>query len=273
MPADALIPEALGLALGEIIAGQRREWQREHALAIAELRTQIAELVARVATIDRDARDVAELTALQSAKAVLSGFRQPRDGRDGATLEQIEPLVEAIVLDKLEANPAPPGKDGAPGKLPIVEEWQDRVYYAGDVVEFAGSTYQARVDTGREPTDGIDWICLARRGDDGMDGRLPRLRGLWKADEAYQALDIATLNGSAWGAICDDPGLCPGDGWRLLVQQGKAGKPGEPGKPGKPEPSAVVAGTVDGNGLLTLVNADGSTVAIDLYPALAKVRT
>jgi len=272
MSTDSALPDALGLALGRIVAEQRREIARE----LAEARAALAEARAALADFQREMRETAAVAAAEAVQDAVAGFRQPRDGRDGrdgVTLEQLEPLVEAIVIEKLEANPAPPGKDGAPGMLPIVEEWQDRVHYAGQVVTCAGGTWQAVRDTGRHPIDPADdWILLAAPGRDGADGRLPTLRGLWTADETYRALDVATLNGSAWGALCDDPGPCPGDGWRLLVARGKAGKPGEPGRPGKVEAVPVIGASIDAEGLLTIVNGDGSVVTCDLYPLLDKVR-
>ncbi len=177
-----------------------------------------------------------------------------KDGRDGKDGEQ--------------------GKEGPPGKLAIVKEWADGVHYEADVVAFKGGTYQARKDTAQQP-GGEDWLCLASPGRDGVDGRSFSIRGTYAEGIEYQALDIVALNGGSFIAKTENPGQCPGPGWQLLASQGKTGKPGERGAPGRGDRGdagpPVVAATVDDMGMLTLVNADGSSVNCDLYPLLAKV--
>jgi hypothetical protein len=83
------------------------------------------------------------------------------------------------------------------------------------------------------------------------------------------------LGGASFGARRDDPGPCPGDGWQLIAAQGKRGNAGERGASVKGErglPGVAPASmAVDDDGLLTLTNADGSTVACDLYPLLSKL--
>jgi hypothetical protein len=171
------------------------------------------------------------------------------------------------------------GPEGPAGKLPLVRAWADGVFYEGDVVAFGGGTYQAIRDTGKAPGH-ADWICIAGRGADGRDGADGRgfaIRGTWAEAETYSALDIVMLNGASFVARQDDPGPCPGAGWQLWASQGKQGKPGERGMKGdrgeRGEAALpVVAMIVDGEGLLTLTNGDGSTVVCDLYPVLAKLR-
>jgi hypothetical protein len=102
------------------------------------------------------------------------------------------------------------------------------VHYAGDVVVHQGGTWQARKDTGQAPPH-ADWIGLAFRG---LDGHTPHVRGTWREDGAYGALDVVALNGGSFIAKRDDPGPCPGDGWQLVASQGKQGKPGEAGAVG-----------------------------------------
>lgn len=171
------------------------------------------------------------------------------------------------------------GPEGPPGKLPQVRAWSDGVWYEGDVVSAGGSTWQALRDTGKAPGH-ADWVCLAARGADGADGTDGRgfsVRGTWAEAESYAALDIVMLNGASFVARHDDPGPCPGDGWQLWAAQGKTGKPGERGPKGDKGDRGdaglpVVAMSVDGEGLLTLTNGDGSQVTCDLYPVLAKIR-
>src|SRR5262245_7284221 len=54
-------------------------------------------------------------------------------------------------------------------------------------------------------------------------------RGPFAAGATYTAMDIAMVNGSAFLALCDNPGSCPGPGWRLLAAVGKRGPKGDPG--------------------------------------------
>lgn len=172
-------------------------------------------------------------------------------------------------------EPGRDGADGAPGKLPTVSEWADRVYHESDVVTFDGALYQAQRLTGKAPPHD-DWRCIARAGRDGADGRSLNPRSTWSADETYARLDVVVLDGGAFVARRDNPGPCPGDGWQLLVSRGKPGRPGEKGERGErgsrgdPGP-AVVGIEIDGNGVVTVTNADGSTAAGDFYPVLSRI--
>jgi hypothetical protein len=121
------------------------------------------------------------------------------------------------------------GERGPTGTLRVAEPWTERVHYAGEVVTHSGGTWQAVRDTGR-PVATEDWVCLAApgaAGRDGRDGRGMALRGTYAPGMKYAALEIVALNGASFVARRDDPGPCPGDGWQLLVKQGKQGPPGE----------------------------------------------
>lgn len=189
-----------------------------------------------------------------------------RDGVDGATGER--------GADGLNGKDGEPGKQGPAGKLPLVKAWLDTVHREGEVVTHEGGTYQAIRDTGKAPPH-ADWTCLAAPGRNGADGRSIVIRGTHSDDAEYSALDLVALNGGSFIAKRDDPGPCPGEGWQLLASQGKAGKPGDrgiPGPAGRGEPGfPVTSASIDGNGLLTLVNGDGSTVECDMYPVLSKL--
>ena len=68
------------------------------------------------------------------------------------------------------------------------------------------------------------------------------LRGAYQSDQDYARYDVVTLDGSSYVARQDNPGLCPGDGWRTLASAGCAGAQGirsakgEQGNPGSPGP-------------------------------------
>jgi hypothetical protein len=127
-------------------------------------------------------------------------------------------------------------------------------------------------DTAEEPPH-EDWLCIAGRG---ADGHTPAFRGAWKAAGAYEALDVAMVEGSSFIALYDAPGACPGDGWRLLAARGKSGQPGvagpigERGYPGPPGPLPEAL-AVDDEGLLTLRYSDGTRLDCDLYPLLSRI--
>jgi hypothetical protein len=59
------------------------------------------------------------------------------------------------------------------------------------------------------------------------------LRGTYAPTSKYRGLDVVALNGASFAALRDDPGPCPGDGWQLLVKQGKQGPPGDAGPRGE----------------------------------------
>lgn len=189
-------------------------------------------------------------------------------------VEMLEEMVAKAVGALPPAERGERGPEGPVGKLPAVSEWEDRVHYEGEVVTLDGSTFQAVRDTGKAPGHD-DWRCIVAAGRDGINGRSPTVRATFDPSEAYRELDIVALNGAAFIARRDDPGPCPGDGWQLMSSQGKQGKPGDRGTPGPKGDTghvrALSAGRISGDGLLTLVNADGSTVDVDLYPVLSQL--
>jgi hypothetical protein len=194
----------------------------------------------------------------------------PKDGQS-VDPETVRSMVAEQVTAAVAALPVP--KDGAPGKLPLVRAWEDRVHYEAEVVFHEGASWQALRDTGRAPPHD-DWQCIAAAGRPGEPGKSFRVRETWDVAAQYERLDVVALGGAAFVARKDDPGVCPGEGWQMIAMQGKRGNPGEPGKaikgdPGKPGPG-VRAMEIDDQGMLTLINGDGSTVRCDLYPLLSR---
>ena len=107
---------------------------------------------------------------------------------------------------------------------PRIHAYVEGVHYDGELVTYEGSTYQARCDTARDPTDETHWICVAAGG---LDGRSLRIRGTYKAEERYSQLDVVALNGGSFVARRSNPGNCPGDGWRPLPSKAKRAQPAE----------------------------------------------
>jgi hypothetical protein len=112
-------------------------------------------------------------------------------------------------------------------KFPLVKIWSADVaiYYEGDIVTFAGGTYQAKKDTARAPGS-RDWTCLAAAGS-GLT-----VRGTYYGGEEYRHLDVVMVNGSSFVAMKDGPGPCPGGDWHLLASRGSRGSRGERGPVG-----------------------------------------
>ena len=78
-----------------------------------------------------------------------------------------------------------------------------------------------------------------RDGRDGTDGRSLRVRGTYRAEEKYAALDVVALNGGSFIARRDDPGECPGDSWQSLTLPGKRGERGLTGQRGEAGPAGA----------------------------------
>ena len=237
------------------------------------IRQIVAEAVAELppAPAGKDADP--EVIRTMVAEAVAS-LPVPKDGEPGrdADPETIRAMVAEAVAD---LPPAERGEPGPMGALPVVRTWEDQVYYQGDVVSFDGAIYQAVRDTGKAPGHS-DWICIVRRGNDGEDGRSFKVCGTFDPEAEYSALDVVALNGASFAARRDNPGPCPGEGWQMIAAQGRQGKPGlkgdkgDPGRRGDFGPKLAGA-EIDDEGVLTLTNADGSTIRCDLYPLLSRI--
>lgn len=164
------------------------------------------------------------------------------------------------------------GEAGPTGSLPEIKEWTDKVHYQGDVRTHAGALFQASCDTAKEPPH-RDWTCVAAAGRDGADGKSFEIRDTFDPKTSYSRLDVVSMNGASFAAKRDNPGQCPGDGWKLIAKQGGSGKPGDRGVQGPrgERGPRVEAMSVSEDGVLTLRNEDGSVVTCDLYPLLAKI--
>jgi hypothetical protein len=97
---------------------------------------------------------------------------------------------------------------------------------------YEGATWQALKDTAQIP-GGADWVCVARAGRDGVDGRTPTIRGTFDVYKKYAQFDVVTFDGASYIAGRDDPGICPGDGWQLIAARGARGQKGSPGPRGE----------------------------------------
>jgi hypothetical protein len=166
--------------------------------------------------------------------ATISILRRERRAElDEALAERVVPQLKKIAdlelkvaeltgaVDVMSGKEPPP-----PAKFPKVKIWEEGfVSYAGDIVAFAGSTYQARRDTAQLPGT-ADWTCVARAG---RDGESLTVRGTYDPRDAYAYLDVVAYNGASFAARKSAPGTCPGPDWQLLAKIGKRGPPGARG--------------------------------------------
>lgn len=154
---------------------------------------------------------------------------QGERGETGAPGERGADGINGAPGEKGEAGPqGDRGIEGPAGKLPIVREWTEGVWYEGDVVTRDGSTYQATKDTAKEPPH-EEWRTIATKGE---DGRAFTIRGTYDAQAEYRHLDIVAMNSGSFAAKQDNPGPCPGPGWQLISGPGKRGEKGERGEKG-----------------------------------------
>jgi hypothetical protein len=269
--AAATLLEAWREALAEILADERREWQRERALIEAQAAATISGLKAEVAALRGDMleRINARLAELKDGAPGEPGPAGP-PGAPGAPGESIagppgppgEPGVglvgergepglpgkdgESIVGER--GPPGPPGepgvglpgpqgepgiagKDGAPGELREVKA------YAAGAVHYRGDlvTHNGATFQARSDTAQAPphehWACIAAAG---KDAAQMQIRGTYDSAAQYHYLDIVALNGSSFVARADDPGECPGAGWQLIASAGRPGRPGLKGERGDP---------------------------------------
>jgi hypothetical protein len=268
MPATSpfdLLAEELGAVAGRVerevalrvtaLAADLERRYAEKELQLERLQKQLEAVVgANVVTWDQ--RITAKLAMLKDGKdgadgkAGQDGATGPAGpaGEPGAAGEQGAPGVQgmpgapgacgetgAAGKDGLDGAMGLAGKDGAPGKLPKVKAFKDgAVHYDGEVVTFRGGLYQALQDTATQPHT-ADWICLAVAGLDGSNGRDGKsltIRDTYDPKEKYAALDVVTLDYKWFVARYENPGDCPGPGWKAGPGIGKTGKAGPPGERG-----------------------------------------
>jgi hypothetical protein len=116
--------------------------------------------------------------------------------------------------------------------MPIAKEYEpDAITHAGHLVAFNGAMFQALRDTARRPGVGGDWLCVARGGKDGRDGKSIVFRGGFDACDAYAEGDLVAYEGQTFTATRDSPTGIPsdGEGWALFAARGAKGERGAAG--------------------------------------------
>jgi integrin beta 3 len=265
-------------ALGQVLADERREWQRARDLAIAELRAEVATLSLRVADLV-----TARLAEVKDGEPGPAGPQGPagEPGPQGAAGERGEPGEVGPAgtegPEGVHGIPGPPGApgergergapgiEGPPGKLAAVREWSECIHYEGAVVSRHGSTWQAVRDTAREPPH-EDWILLAAAGTNGRDAPVGQVYGRYDPAAQYKGFDLVAHDGGEWRARKDDPGPLPGAGWALSAVQGKRGAKGEIGPRGQAGPAgaSIVEWSIAGFAAVPIMSDGTAGPALDL---------
>jgi hypothetical protein len=157
-----VMTEAFGEALG-ITCQELRDRISALELKLAELTGAIDILHGTTPPPERDTRALGELLSTERRE-----FSDLLEGRTRGFEIKLAELTGAI--DVLRGKEPPP-----PARFPSVKAWQeDVVYHEGDIVAFAGGTWQAQRDTAR----GLDIYhrCWPRRQDHRGAGRVQRDR-------------------------------------------------------------------------------------------------
>jgi hypothetical protein len=210
--------EIFGEALG-ITCQELRDRISALELKIAELTGAVDILRATTTPPERDTQHRALGELLSTERREFGDLLERRTRGFELKLAELTGAVDIL----RGAQPPPPAK------FPVIDAWRpDTIYHEGDIVVFAGGTWQAQRDTGKAPGT-KDWVALAVAG---RDGRTPQVRGTYSADAAYQALDFVMRESSSFIATRDDPGPCPGNGWQMIACGGKRGAAGEKGERG-----------------------------------------
>jgi hypothetical protein len=186
-----------------------------------------------------------ELRLQQLEQNVRERLASLRDGEKGERGEKGE-KGEAI-----KGDPGPTGETGPQGDSIKGEKGEPgEPGQKGDKGETgqrgetgAPGSDGERGETGTPGRDGIDGSNGERGepgergadGGDGIDGRSFVIRDTYDPSETYHALDVVTLNATWFVARSDDPGVCPGPGWKAgpTARRGEKGERGERGPRGE----------------------------------------
>lgn len=196
------------------LAAEAGQAERERDLMLAK---KLAELDRREA--------VHELRLQQLEQNVRERLASLRDGEKGERGEKGE-KGDQVQGEKGDQGPA--GEQGEKGEKgdggAAGEKGQDGANGADGI--------------GRDGKDGE----RGEPGERGGDGRSFRIRDTYDPAERYEQCDVVTLNATWFVARADDPGPCPGAGWKAgpTARRGEKGERGERGPRGEPQALRIV---------------------------------
>lgn len=219
-----------------------------------------------------DLSGFATLADLDAVRADIPEVPEPKDWEP--VIRDAVAELTSVTIDGLKLlNDDMKRLAERPGVFPVVRAWtDDGVTYAGQLVRHEGSIWQAQRDTGKAPPHD-DWSEVVAKG---QDGSTWEWRGLFSPEASYAKGDVVAGDGGSFVAVIDEPGPCPGDGWRGIAQRGKPGRPGDKGDKGdsiKGAPGASIAAFYpdpDRDEAVILLS-DGTEIRGDFYPLLEKV--
>jgi hypothetical protein len=245
----------------EEIAAAAGQAERERDLLLGK---QLAEHALRLMQLETDVRN--RLAALRDGEKGERGEKgekgdQGETGQAGQSGEKGDQGDKGDSGEAGEAITGPAGRDGIDGKDGTPGE-------RGEIGPPGERGERGEAITGPPGRDGGDGVPGAPGergerglpGEPGVDGRtLFTIRDTYDANEKYLMGDVVTLNASWFIARQDDPGPCPGAGWKA----GPSGRKGERGERGaRGEPGVVrelVAWDIDRKRFIaTPVLSDGS---------------
>jgi hypothetical protein len=171
-------------ALGQLLATERRKFGDQFERKTREFEVKLAKLAGAIDVLSGKAPLHAHLDIERETLHGALGDVLATERRKFA--DQLERKTRELELELAKLTGSIVVLPPPAAKFPAVKAWKDGVYYEGDVVAFAGGTYQALRDTGKGP-ESADWMCLA------VAGAGFAVRGKYLADEAYQRGDVVML--------------------------------------------------------------------------------
>lgn len=233
----------------------------------AHIDQKLEPLIERISVIEqKDYVEFIDTTITAAVSDAIKSIELPtpengKDGKDGPTIEDLQPVINEAVNSAVSKLDVPAGEDGdkgdkgepgEPGRdaldidvLPeIIEE---KSYPYGTYAKHKGGLWKAVNHTrgmrGWECiVDGVDSIDVDYDGERGVSVvvskssgdpvkksfEIPALidRGVYREGTAYKRFDAVTFGGSVWFAqdgVTGKPGI--DSAWRLSVKKGRDAKP------------------------------------------------
>lgn len=254
-------------------------WQEEAEHALVTLNERMTSIRDGIDGRDGKDADPEEVAALVTDKALAAIEAQIHDLLDNVRLGPTPEEIEALVAKSVAA--------AIPKDIARVAERATQMLYQLDL-KFASlhgkdgkdgrdgdpGPQGERGDPGPAGEMGVDGIPGPRGepgekgepGAPGADGAEWNHLGVYDPEASYARNDVVAKDGGSFVACRDDPGPCPGDGWRMIAMRGRAGQRGEQGPRGmRGEPGADGVGisdVVEDKGKVYFLLTDGRTVVI-----------
>ena len=178
-----------------------------------------AAVEAAVTPLAGEARAAAAAATAAVDKAVERMLSEVQAAKDALpTAEQIEAMIPEPVK----------GEPGPRGEIAEVREWEpETVAWPGQLWLHRNALYQVSAEdpVATAPGDAPGWRRIIAAPNEF------RMLGRWEPEAEYRTGNAVCRDRSLWIAVEDNPGPCPGDGWRLAAQGQKAQEPLAPFDP------------------------------------------